>query len=261
VAFSPSGSHLASVGDDELVKVWDLTSGQAACTCKGHRDGINCVAFSPDGRRLASAGHEKTVRLWDATTGQELLTLAGHTSGVDCLAFRPDGQVLASGSSLYRDRSGKTHPSQLKVWDLTTGKEGVTVTLPSSIFSLAFSPDGHRIFTPGGGKKGEVTIWDATTGEELAHCGTVARRGVDYLALSPNGKRIATDGGRGTIQLWDAGTGRDLLTLRGHADRLTGLAFSPDGRRLASASSDRTIRVWDGTPPAQRREPGGDRGP
>jgi len=39
-----------------------------------------------------------------------------------------------------------------------------------------------------------------------------------------------------------------LLTLRGHANLVTGVAFSPDGKRLATASWDQTAKVWDVEP-------------
>jgi WD40 repeat protein len=47
------------------------------------------------------------------------------------------------------------------------------------------------------------------------------------------------------LKAWDAATGHETLTFKGHRDQVTGLAFSPDGKRLVSASADGTLKVWD----------------
>jgi eukaryotic-like serine/threonine-protein kinase len=66
-----------------------------------------------------------------------------------------------------------------------------------------------------------------------------------HVAFSPDGKRLAGASDDKTVKVWDAQTGRELVTCTGHTDRVTNLAFSPDGKRLISASYDKTVKVWD----------------
>jgi hypothetical protein len=68
------------------------------------------------------------------------------------------------------------------------------------------------------------------------------------VVYSPDGKRLATASNDGTLKIWEAATGQEVLTLRGHQRRVQAVAFSPDGDRLASGGEDRTVRVWDATP-------------
>jgi WD40 repeat protein/serine/threonine protein kinase len=72
-------------------------------------------------------------------------------------------------------------------------------------------------------------------------------KGVNAVAWSPDGRRLASAGRGPDIEIWDAATGKILGLLHGHTDWVLTLAWSPDGSRLASASADRTVRVWDMT--------------
>jgi WD40 repeat protein len=71
------------------------------------------------------------------------------------------------------------------------------------------------------------------------------------VAFSPDGKRLASASVDRTVKVWDAATGQESLTLKGHTDYVMSVAFSPDGQRLASTSFDKTVKVWDVTPRAK----------
>jgi WD40 repeat protein/tRNA A-37 threonylcarbamoyl transferase component Bud32 len=68
-------------------------------------------------------------------------------------------------------------------------------------------------------------------------------------AFSPDGSRLAAAGGMlggpGFVTIWDAATGSEVRSFRGHEDAIKSLVYSPDGRRLATASRDRTVRLWN----------------
>jgi WD40 repeat protein len=115
VAFSPDGRRLATGGERNTVKIWDVETGQELQTLWGHNGEVYTVAFSPDdaGRWVASAGEDSTVKVWDSQTGKVLRSFRGHTGLVSSVAFSPDGRSLVSGS---RDTTAK-------VWDLTSLSE------------------------------------------------------------------------------------------------------------------------------------------
>jgi WD40 repeat protein len=67
---------------------------------------------------------------------------------------------------------------------------------------------------------------------------------VNSVAWSPDGKRLATGSSDKTAKVWDAASGQELLTLRGHDGSVTSVAWSPNGKRLATGSYDKTAKVW-----------------
>jgi len=213
-----------------------------------HSGAALCAVFSPDSRRIASSSQDGIVKVWDAQTGEDLLSFQAHADHVRSVAFSPEGQRLATAS----------WDGTAKVWDAQTGQLIHTLKIRGGLGSaqkVAFSPDGRRLACGGGQREtfGEVTIWDATTGEQLLILGghTLPVVGV---AFSPDGRQLAS-ASDGTVKVWDvdwaAGTGREKLSFRAHRLRGVSVAFSPDGRRLASASgdwitlADGEVKVWD----------------
>src|SRR5262245_20856688 len=68
---------------------------------------------------------------------------------------------------------------------------------------------------------------------------------INALAISPDGKVLASGSARGTVCLWALPSGKELRVLTGHRGSVYAVAFSPDGKTLASSATDGSIRFWE----------------
>ncbi len=239
IAFSPDGKILASGSQDHTIKLWNTdTHEPIGQPLRSHTDGVSEIAFDPDGKILASGSNDKTVILWDVATQQPITQpYTENSSPVLNVAFSPDGKNLISGSD----------NGMIIIWNVTdtrvisSSQPLVETYISSNTTSLAYTPDGKTLAF------GSVTLWDTTTQKSIAQ---LSAGGVYGIAISPNGKLLASARSDGTIVIWDLFKQEPIGEPILGADTLSlsTISFSPDSNALVSTyTSDvgYSVLLWD----------------
>lgn len=255
--------------------------------------GADPLAFSPDGKTLAASGADGIIRIYDAANGKPLKTSGPPAGEVVALTFAPGGKTLAS-VHLIKNETEATESRSLRLWDAQTGRElrRIDARDGDEVQSATFSPDGQTIATAGGDIiRGEVALWDAESGAQArtlkgetnavnrvlfgpggalaASYGFGAQTKIwsmgsarelqsfpaSSFALSADGKKLAGIESFGGVKIWEAETGRLLLTIplkSSGSGNDRPVAFSPDGKLLACGGQISPlgqlageVKLWD----------------
>jgi WD40 repeat protein len=89
-----------------------------------------------------------------------------------------------------------------------------------------------------------VRLWETNSGRLVTTLDGHSA-GVWGVALSADGRIVASGGGEGTLHVWESSTGRELARLQGHTAVVWRLALPADGQLLASGGGDGTLRLWE----------------
>ncbi len=235
VAFRPDGAQLATAGDDQRIRLWDVPAGRTPVVLPGTMAGIRTLSFSPDGRRLAVGGFDEQVRVYDSESGRVERELTYPGGDVRAVAFSPDGSQLAAAG-----RSGA-----VRVWRTADGS--LLHDLPSGsrrIRSLEYSADG--VLLAAGGDDGAVRLWNPSSG--VLEAELAARPGRAMTLCFCGTDRLAVGRSTNTIEIWDLASRQPAAELAGHTGTVAALAFEPQSGTLVSGGFDCTVRFWNVQP-------------
>jgi WD40 repeat protein len=228
---SPDGAMLVSSGKEQTLRLWKMSTRHTQIerswppnyyTNIGSND--YQVRVSPNGRVLATGdfhrGDTSSVGLMDVGSGKPLKGPYGRGP----FAFSPDGASIATCGNIVPE--GIHSEMNPQILDVLTGEiKSRLLGHPMNMSEMVFSPDGRYLICVGGQDndqgavtRGELVVWDLVT-RTLKY---VRKSHDNYLitvAISPDGKVIATGGQYDHVRLWDTQTGRLMKVLSTVGDK------------------------------------------
>jgi WD40 repeat protein len=148
------------------------------------------------------------------------------------VAISPDSRLVAKGGS-----DGK-----IAIWQMDRGQNILNLKAHAGhVVGLVFTADSQRLISSSFDRT--IKIWDIQSQICLQTWQLLAP--VYRIALSPDGRMLASSSNCGDVLLWDVATGQLIKTLTGHSLTVVDVAFQPQGHLLASGSFDTTIKIWD----------------
>ncbi len=189
---------------------------------------VEAFRFLDGHRRLLVATTDGMVQQFDLETGQSLPDRIEHSGQVNAAIVSPDGATLATASV----------DGWVRFWDLRVRRsEPQVIQRTNVVWDLAFSPDARWLVVAGDTSAAILDAQNGATRHELPMGGLVSR-----VAVSPDGRRVATSTERGMLRIWDAETGAPVTAAIRTAGPIHDMWYSPDGLWLGvGAPSEQVV--------------------
>ncbi len=206
MAFTNDSKRLLTISQDNVIRIWDITSGKELWAEKQpYRFGYGGTGdphLSADDQRLAvlclRSEQEMELRVWDLVTKKRVADIPVPYLFFGGISFSPDGKFLAgSGHDRVADSADK---GTVFIWDVDAGKvcRKLAGRLPGNV-SCQFAPDGRTLLTVD--RTGLIRIWELSTGQErfriTGHHGRAAAH------FSPDSALVAGCNYEAPVLIWD----------------------------------------------------------
>ncbi len=165
LVFSKVEDRIATAGDDDVVRLWDLEYGTAINFFGGNGKNCKSLCFTEDANLIASGASDNLVRLWDCRAPppaqRAVMVIREHTAPVSALGCAPDGCGLLSGDVKGHLRlCDLRNPSiEFQRWlghtDAVTGI-AFTPTITKNVTAVSSSIDGQALLWNQGAVVGSI---------------------------------------------------------------------------------------------------------
>jgi WD40 repeat protein/uncharacterized caspase-like protein len=242
VAFSADGSQLSSGGRTR----WDLRTGRGVRIVPATTEKTYGVP-SPDGRLVAvMKPSSNLVSLLESPSGRQLfqLTPSGDAGNVNELRFNPDGTLLAVIHGMIEQGQTTVTPgsyargSQVKIYDVKTGREIRSLASNELPSEVDFSADGRVIATIG--SMGQTSLWDAQSGSKLRDLTASPMGSFTPPAIKPGQMPQMPNMAEISAMMTNI-MGTMAAGTMGRTT--TSFAFSPDGRTLVTGGFESKANI------------------
>ncbi len=196
IKWHPESKLIAAVGDDKIVRVWDIEDvGTPVRSLGGHTHGITSVDWSPDGQYLISGSYDQTVRFWDKADNAKILRdFSTGFSGTRAVAWHPSGTFFLSGRE----------DGSIRFWSADGTPKFLLNAHQKPVQSLRWNKKGSRFASASWDNS--VRIWDINgkiIRNYLEHTGEVYSADWNHV-----NDKIVSGGIDGVIRVWSPETGQ-----------------------------------------------------
>jgi len=237
-AWSPKGDTIATGSKDHYIGMIDLRESTRPHTYSGHTQEVCGIKWDPEGVLLASGGNDNLMVIWDHRMMDTPLHVFenAHRAAVKALAWSPHrrGRLVSGGGTADR---------RLRFWDISTLSGIGEVDSGSQVCNVAWSANVDEIVSTHGFSQNHIVVWDtsaSTSSNVLVPRPAIpvaTLRGhtsrVLHLAVSPDGRTIATAAADSTLRFWSVFPSRNAPLM----------LYDPPATVVQSVKTAKTVAV------------------